>query len=144
MISLAEFLYDFGINTTSNFDLKDISRILEIKIKILMKNELNELDINKINKPLIINLQNTNENGSHWVLFYNFAYFDSYRIQPIKEIEYFVKVYNTIQIQPNNSKMCGQLCLYICYHLINRTFQNYEDLILNTYDEMLDLLSLSN
>jgi len=64
-MDLSNFLYNFGINTTTNFDLKEISKTLNIKTKILMKDELQ--DIEKPIKNTIINFQNSNQNGSHWV-----------------------------------------------------------------------------
>ena len=49
-------------------------------------------------------------------------------------------IYNTIQIQPNNSKMCGQLCLYFLY-LTNIEEYEFEDAILKMYEELEDLLN---
>ena len=60
----------------------------------------------------IINLESSKENGSHWVCLYkNKYYFDPYGILPMKNVNY--EMYNTLQIQPDDTKMCGQLCLYI-------------------------------
>ena len=68
---------------------------------------------------LIINLQTSNENGSHWILASKKfkIYFNSYDVIPIKEIyeNYFIDdsiswVYNTIQVQEIDTKICGQLC----------------------------------
>ena len=41
-MDLAAFLFNYGINTTTYFDLKDIANELKIKVKILMKDELKE------------------------------------------------------------------------------------------------------
>ena len=117
-MTLQSFLFTYGINTTSNFELKEISKQLDIKVKILMKDELEQCE-----KPItnaIINFQNSTETGTHWVALSNtdkLYYFDSYGIPPIKVVEDYAELnkkdlmYNTIQIQPNGSKLCGQLCL---------------------------------
>ena len=90
--------------------------------------------------------------GSHWVcLSKEKYYFDSYGILPMKNINY--EMCNTLQIQPDNTKMCGQLCLYILYKLSRPIVEGqssskgekfdeqsyvdhkvFEDLILNTYE----------
>jgi len=46
-------------------------------------------------------------------------YFDSYGIQPMKEAMDFLEhgTYSTFLIQPENTKICGQLCLHILYKL---------------------------
>jgi len=146
-MDLSEFLYNHGINTTTNFDLKDIAKELNIKVKVLMKDEL----VNN-KKPItnaVINFQNSNQKGTHWVALFNsdkIYYFDSYCIPPIKVVEEYSNenekylMYNTLQIQPNGSKMCGQLCLYFLY-LINKEEYNFTDSILTMYEEMQELLT---
>jgi len=39
-MELVKFLNALGINTTTNFNLKDIAKELNIKVKVLMKDEL--------------------------------------------------------------------------------------------------------
>jgi len=107
-MDLSKFLYNFGINTTTNFNLKDIAKTLNIKLKVLMKDEL--LVIEKPIKNAVINFQKSNQNGSHWIGLFNsdsVYYFDPYGIPPIKVVEDYTNknkkdlIYNTLQIQPN-------------------------------------------
>ena len=133
-MELKDFLFKYGIDTTTNFDLKNIAKDLGLKIKILMRDEV--LNENTKKDMIVLNLESSKENGSHWVcLFKNKYYFDPYGILPMKNINY--EMYNTLQIQPDNTNMCGQLCLYILYHLDKG--ESFSDLILNTYQEIQDL-----
>ena len=127
-MNLKDFLDKYGTNKTTNFDLMDIARDLNLKIKVLMKDELLEY---KGNKPIILNDQNSNQSGSHWVCLKKNSgstllntdssgkekgfYFDSYGIIPPKEVFEYLNdfKYSTFQIQPDNSEMCGQLCLFV-------------------------------
>jgi len=139
-MDLAQFFYHFGIGTTTNFDLYDIAKVLDLPIKICMKDEFKELLQKSKKNNYIINLQDSDENGTHWVSFSKdqLIYFDSYGIKPLKEIEELSDkvVYNTIQIQPYGFKFCGQLCLYILY---NKNIP-FEHLIVKTYNEVISLL----
>ena len=71
----------------------------------------------------IVNLDKSGGPGTHWV-----AYFDSYGIQPPKEvIKYLGKGinYNTDQVQPRGEVFCGHLCLYVLKELNEgRDFQS--------------------
>ena len=119
MISIELFLCKFGINKTSNFDLLDISNDLEIPVKVLMKDELKIKHIES-EIPLIINYQNVNQKGIHWVGYFKKYYFDSYGLPPLKELENFVNEYNKNDFQSNmNVEYCGQLSLYVLYKLYN-------------------------
>ena len=41
-MELSEFFFKYGISTTTNFDLKDIANMLNMKIKVLMKDEIKD------------------------------------------------------------------------------------------------------
>ena len=123
-LDLQKFLFKYGIDTTTNFDLKNIAKDLDLKIKVLMRDELvpsssldqrssrDELKDNKTKKDLIIlNLESSKEEGSHWVSLYkNVYYFDPYGILPLKNITCEMYngnastptplMWNTLQIQP--------------------------------------------
>jgi hypothetical protein len=73
----------------------------------------------------IINLEDSNEDGSHWTALYNdkkedyTKYFDSYGMKPALETIRFVKkhfrkplYYNDNQLQGDTSKKCGYFCQY--------------------------------
>lgn len=73
------------------------------------------------NESGIINLDNSEGPGTHWVCYKRFGskvyYFDSFgNLQPPKEVEkYFNSAknifYNYERQQPNNTVICGHLCL---------------------------------
>ena len=123
--SLLEFFCKYGINTTTNFDLMDIADDLELPLKVLMKDELKEKHIEK-EIPLIINYQNSNQKGIHWVGYYLGNYFDSYGLPPLKQLEKHVVEYNKIDFQSNTDlTYCGQLTLYVLWKLyMNVKFNN--------------------
>ena len=131
-MNLKSFLDKYGTNKTTNFDLMDIARDLNLKVKVLMKDELLEY---KGNKPIILNYQNSNQSGSHWVCLkkdsLNSFYFDSYGIIPLKEVFEYLNdfTYSTFQIQPDNTEMCGQLCLFVLNSL--KGLEKFESTVLN-------------
>ena len=138
--SLKEFLWKYGSDTTTNFDLKKIAKDLQrssggnlqIKVHIIMCDEINNY-LDKEN--LIINLQTSKEKGSHWVLCSKKfkIYFDSYGVVPIKNIDTYLDkgsfIYNTIQVQKINTKICGQLCLFVLDKLEGGS--KFEDIVLS-------------
>ena len=78
----------------------------------------------------IVNYDNSDLSGSHWVAVVKnnqfVYYFDSYGLRPLKEvIDKFKKnnrfFYNDTAVQLNNSKICGQLCLYFIKEMVNET-----------------------
>ena len=52
-MNLKSFLIKYGINSTSNFQLKDIFNELNIQGKILMRDELNKIKYTKKNNIII-------------------------------------------------------------------------------------------
>lgn len=77
----------------------------------------------KPNTSLILNLDNENGPGTHWVCIYNgspdaIEYFDSYGFPPPEEVINYMKkcnkdiAYSTSQLQSLNSVMCGYYCMY--------------------------------
>jgi hypothetical protein len=144
MESITNFLDKYGRDTTTNFYLREITKDLGIKVSIIMRDEIQNYK-NKDN--LIINLQTTNEQGSHWICCskkYK-IYFDSYGIVPIKEIEKYFKddyanprfagddnidhIYNTMEVQKINTKICGQLCCFVLNSL--EKGEKFEEIVLN-------------
>ncbi len=71
------------------------------------------------NESGIVNLENSNKSGSHWVAYYNdkklkyVLYFDSFGVPPPKELEKYLRTsnkkiqYNTSQIQAFRFTSCG-------------------------------------
>lgn len=139
-MGILSFLKTFGIDTKTNFDLYDYSKFLKIDdLIILMNNELND---NIKEKNIIINLQNSNKNGSHWCcIFDKKYYFDSFGINPTKEVENYLDdnyKYNSLQVQPFETNICGILCLYVLYELNNN--KNFEEIIIEIYEKLESIL----
>lgn len=103
------------LTTTSDIQLKGYAEKMGLPLNnILMRDEMNELDKDGF---YIINLDNSNGNGTHWTsLFYhplNSYYFDSYGFVPPLEVEKKIKpyIYNDADIQDFNSEACGYYAL---------------------------------
>ena len=118
------------LTTLSNSDL--ISICIKLKMKLVgvyMKDELNN---NVIQGNYIINLQNHNENGSHWTAFIkdknNIYYYDSFGVfPPQNEYDIFRKESDNIE-----STSCGWFCIAFLYYMnttkgpmLNR-FKNFD------------------
>ena len=80
----------------------------------------------KPNSFYIINLDDSNGNGTHWTCIINFEhclYFDSYGAIPPTKVVSFMKTrhtkryYNCTQIQAVNSDLCGYFCIYVINEL---------------------------
>src|SRR5215813_9796579 len=80
----------------------------------------------KINKfeSGIVNLDSVTGPGTHWVCYYNdptkeyTEYFDSFGLPPPEEVKKYLKtsgknyvIYNSSQLQKNNSVLCGYYCM---------------------------------
>ena len=135
-MDVEEFFNKYGTSKTSNFDLKDILNDLNLKSKVIMRDEIK----NYLNaENIICNLQTTKEKGSHWVLCsskYN-IYFDSFGILPVIETRKYLESdfkYNTLQLQPNNTEMCGQLCVFVLYRLTDKS--TFDDIILELSEQL--------
>jgi len=149
---LEKFLEKYGTNTTSIFDLNNIKKDLGLSdLSIIMSDELRAfkepLSKSKSNsgsmKSYIMNYKTTKERGSHWVLvvlgtrdsrLYK-IYFDSYGIVPPDNVFKYLDnnfIYNTMQVQPESTSMCGQLCLYVYYKLMKG--YRFEDIVLEMYE----------
>lgn len=103
------------LTTTSDIQLKEYAEKMGLPLNnILMRDEMNEL---KKDGFYIINLDDSNGNGTHWTSLYfhplNSYYFDSYGFVPPLEVEQKIKpyIYNDADIQDFNSKACGYYAL---------------------------------
>ena len=86
----------------------------------------------------ICNYQTTEEQGTHWIAMYRGEaksfYFDSYGLQLFPEALDFLEegIFSTFKIQPDNSRLCGQLSLWILFQLhMGKDF----------YDSVLELMT---
>ena len=73
----------------------------------------------------VLNLDELEDPGTHWVAVFHNEYYDSFGLPPPKKLEKRIDWYNTRQHQSVNSKLCG---LYACYYIQcrNRDFTPYE------------------
>lgn len=101
----------------SNFQIIEAVKKLHIpKFRgVFLRNELPKKPWKK--ECGILNLDD--DKGTHWVAWYKCdknLYFDSYGIQPPKELEKYLGnpiYYSTDQVQPVNTQICGHLCLFV-------------------------------
>ena len=131
----------------TNFDLIDYAK--ELKIPhfrgVFMRDMLPKRI--RVKECCILNLNTSQQNGSHWVAYYKNAkdrvYFDSFGcITPI-ELQQYMKTKtefvnninciqrNTEQIQKPNTNICGHLCLYVLKTLSND--KNFQSIINSLY-----------
>ena len=86
---------------------------------------------------IILNLQTTKDKGSHWVLCSkkHGVSFDSYGVLPVKEVfNYFEGkefIYNTLQVQKEGTRNCGQLCVFVLYKL--EQGERFENIVLDLW-----------
>ncbi len=98
---------------------------------VFAKDEVKKIKVkNNENFAFVLNLENHNQTGSHWVCIFNdnklpyMEYFDSFGLEPPTEIELLAKkirkqiFYNPYQHQKPDSIRCG----YYCIHYIIKRF----------------------
>jgi len=122
------------IEPLSNFDINNFVKKLKIKNfrGVFMKDELPQRPKNI--ECGIINLENQNQEGSHWTAYYKNKdlkyYFDSYGniVPPIELVKYLGKnnlYYNEKRIQNfNDPPICGHLCLLVLKDINKYDFRN--------------------
>ena len=148
-MNLIYFLSMYGICSTSNFQLKYILNDLNLFGKVLMKDELNEINSTK-KSNIIMNLQTSKNDGSHWVALFRSDklnyYFDPYGVLPTKKVyTYLNKTFswNKIQVQQNGMECCGQLSMYFLYQMNTRTEEKAVEIILSMKKKLEYLQSLA-
>jgi len=111
------------LGSTSNIELaayfagrKPIKDVPRIKFGGVFSND--ELHDPKRHVIYILNLQNSDQGGSHWTLLCNGWYCDSYGTPPTKRISQFVTDWNRDEYQSLESEACGFFCLYIADRLM--------------------------
>ena len=124
-LSFKDFVEKYGLKNeaTSNVKIKEILNELNIPCGIYMRDD-------KFNTTCgIVNLHPSV--GTHWVMFTNQNYFDSYGCPPPTNILNHIKngIYSEYQIQTNDS-YCAAYCLYTLY-LTNKI--GFKNAVLNLY-----------
>lgn len=116
----------------SNIDLSKISDQLKVKYTVICKDELKD---QYPTGAYIINLNNSNESGSHWVCLVICKtvgfYCDSFAGEAPNEVYTFCRknklklAINTYIIQHLESTNCGYFCVGLIYYLnLNKGFEN--------------------
>ena len=108
-----------------------------------MRNELNINRKSTDNECLVLNIDHSNNNGTHWTCLFikhnDFFYFDSYGFDPPLEVLDYYKcenrLCNTFKIQQYDEVICGHYCIYVLYRLSNG--YNFYDIL----DELVRLKS---
>ena len=124
-MSFKEFVekYELKNEATSNVKIKEVLDKLTIPAGIYMR------DDKFTTTSGIVNLHPTK--GTHWVMFSDKFYFDSYGCPPPTSILNHIKkgIYSEYQIQKNDS-YCAAYCLYVLY-LTN--IIGFKNAVLNLY-----------
>ena len=132
-LSFKEFVdkYELKNEATSNVKIKEILNELNIPAGIYMR------DDKFTTTSGIVNLHPTK--GTHWVMYSDQYYFDSYGCPPplsvlnqIKEKQK-VCIYSEYRIQKQDS-LCASYCLYVLYLALKLGFKNA---VLNLYYQVL-------
>ena len=138
-----------ALTTTNDIQLKEYAKKMGLPLNnILMRDEMNYLNEEGF---YIINLDNSNGNGTHWTsLFYhplNSYYFDSYGFVPPLEVEKKIRpyIYNDADIQDFNSEACGYYALAFIKFLYDKSnkevaFRQFLQLFRNNTKENDDIL----
>ena len=125
----------------SNHQLIDAAKKVKLKSfrGVLCRDELPKKP--RVNECGILNLDDSDSNGSHWVAWFKKGhakiYFDSYGLHPPDEITRYLGdvLYNTERIQPDGAVFCGHLCLYVLAKLQSsqNIAQDFQTVINNLY-----------
>ena len=109
----------------SNIKIQQICQALEIPLQgVLMKDQFS---ITSPNGIYIVNLNDSNQSGSHWTLLIKmknnkYLYFDSFGAPPPQTILDTLKIdpnklqYNDQQIQDIKSQSCGYFAMLFAYY----------------------------
>ena len=124
-LSFKEFVNKYGSKNeaTSNVEIKEILKLMNTSCGIYMRDD-------KITTTRgIVNLHPTK--GTHWVMFTNQNYFDSYGCPPPLNITKQINngIFSEYQIQKDDS-YCAAYCLYVLY-LTN--IIGFKNAVLNLY-----------
>ena len=119
--------YRLKNEATSNVEIKEILKLMNTSCGIYMR------DDKFITTSGIVNLHPTK--GTHWVMFVNEFYFDSYGCpQPLNITKQINNgIYSEYQIQKDDS-YCAAYCLYVLY-LTNLI--GFKNAVLNLYYQTL-------
>ena len=131
----------FPIHPLSNQDIDAYFKLLNIENRVVSRDKLKRRHI-KPNASVVLNLDNSDGNGTHWVCIINkrgdnsVLYFDSFGVEypPQELLDYDIKnlIVNDSQLQHITSIKCGYYCLKMIKQIL---FNN------KTYEEAIDIFS---
>ena len=136
MITFNDFIKKFNLKNkaTSNIKIQNILSSLSLNgVGIYLRDAPFKSDIG------IVNLHPSK--GSHWVVYINENYFDSYGCAPLKKLSKFIIkrngycLYSEYKIQKNDS-YCASYCLFIIY-LTKIVGIDFKSAVLNLYYQRL-------
>ena len=125
--SFPEFMKTFEtIKPMSNFEINNKCKELNIKNfkGAFMRDELANRK-NKKNECLVLNLDHSENNGTHWISLFTrngiSIYFDSFGLDPPEEVKDYceeTELYcGTNKIQENYEVICGHYCIFMLHRL---------------------------
>jgi hypothetical protein len=90
-----------------------------------MRDELNKNRESTDDECLVLNLDHSNNDGTHWTCLFikneEMYYFDSYGYPPPLEVEDYYndkeRYYSSFKIQDYGEVICGHYCIYVLYNL---------------------------
>jgi hypothetical protein len=87
----------------------------------------------------ILNLQNSNQGGSHWTTFHNGHYADSYGVAPTAHVSKYTRDYNPDEYQSLAEESCGYFAIYAAQNFM-RGLPPYTGMIPHKYRYNEDVL----
>ena len=130
----------------SNFDLIELGQMMDLKLNVVSKDKLKYSKYNPAG--YIINLDDSDKGGSHWVGLYinknDACYFDSFGEEPPLSVIKYCRNKNLIfshyQIQHLNQIACGYYCLAFLHFMnFNKSNNNNINYKLTNFIKPFDL-----
>ena len=125
----------------SNIDIELLCQKFGIKLNgCVSKDMLNDLPLE--NGGYIINLENSDKDGSHWVGLYirdrDAVYFDPFGVQYPTQVQTYCKskklIYNETQVQEISQECCGWYCISFLHFMSKNVIKiNNIDYYLNRF-----------
>jgi len=126
---------------SSNIELVEKAKKLKLNNfrGAFMRDQLNFVPA--LNECGILNLNTSNQPGSHWVCWFKRGkekyYFDSFGVTAPRELVDYLKppiIYSTCQVQGFADTNCGQWCLYVLNGLSRK--RSFSDIVLDLINDV--------
>lgn len=124
-----------NLESTSDAQLNTIAKKMKIiNFGGVLSNDLVKLMKPNTNKVYVLNLQNSNQEGSHWVCLDcrkpRICYVDSYGVLPTREVTKWIletkrpAIYSKVNIQGYDDSSCGYYALWFAKQLQSKTLKS--------------------